>query len=81
MCVTAGSGGNSSEFPVCDPNSRTTPRNRLMVVSMGPSGSGLQSTTWRETGVNLDLNIFYCGIGDTFTLGAISGANPTDCLQ
>jgi hypothetical protein len=48
---------------------------------MGPNGTGLQSTTWRETGLALDLNIFYCGIGDTFTLGIISGTNPTDCLQ
>lgn len=81
VCATAGSGGNSSEFPVCDPNPRTTPRNRLMSVSMAASGNGLLSTTWRQTGVNLDINIFYCGVGDAFTLGVISGANPTDCLQ
>jgi hypothetical protein len=81
VCVSAGSGGNSSEFPVCNTDPRTTPLSRLMSVSMGPNDGGLQSTTWRETGVNLDLNLFYCGVGDTFTLGAVSGANPTDCLE
>jgi hypothetical protein len=81
VCVTAGSGGSSSEFPVCDPNPRATLRSRLMAVSMAAAGYGLQSTTWRDTGVNLDLNIVYCGIGDAFTLGVVSGANPTDCLQ
>jgi hypothetical protein len=81
VCVTAGSGGNFSEFPVCNVDPRTTPLSRLASVDMGPNGSGLQSTTWRETGVNLDLNIFYCGAGDAFTAGVISGANPTDCLQ
>ncbi len=81
VCATAGSGGNSSEFPVCNTDPRTTPLSRLMSVNMGGSGSGLQSTTWRQTGVNLDLNIFYCGVGDTFTVGAVAGAKPTDCLM
>jgi hypothetical protein len=81
VCVSAGSGGNSSEFPVCNTDPRTTPLNRLASVNMGPNGNGIQSTTWRQTGLNLDLNIFYCGAGDVFTAGAVSGANPTDCLQ
>jgi hypothetical protein len=81
VCVTSGSGGNFSELPVCNTDPRTTPLSRLASVTMGPNGSGLQSTTWKETGVNLDLNIFYCGAGDAFTAGVISGANPTDCLQ
>jgi hypothetical protein len=81
VCVSAGSGGNFSEFPICNADPRTTPINRLASVNMGPNESGLQSTTWRTTGVNLDLNIFYCGIGDSFALGAVPGANPTDCMN
>ena len=81
VCATAGSGGNSSEFPVCNTDPRTTPLSRLVAVDMGPNGSGLQSTTWRQTGLNIDLNIFYCGAGDAFAAGVISGANPTDCLE
>ncbi len=81
VCVSAGSGGNSSEFPVCNTDPRTTPLSRLASVNMGPSSSGLQSTTWRTTGVNLDLNIFYCGVGDSFALGAVPGANPTNCIE
>lgn len=81
VCVTAGSGGNFSDFPVCNVDPRTTPLSRLMVISLGPNSSGVQSMTWVPTGVNLDVNIFYCGVGDTFTAGAISGTNPTDCIQ
>jgi len=81
VCATAGSGGNSSEFPVCNTDPRTTPLSRLASVTMGPNDSGLQSTTWRETGLNLDLNVFYCGAGDVFAAGVVSGANPTDCLE
>jgi hypothetical protein len=74
-------GGNVSEFPLCNNDATTTPLSRLASVNMGPNNSGLQSTTWRETGLELDLNIFYCGIGDTFTLGSIAGAASTDCIQ
>lgn len=81
VCVSAGSGGNFSEFPICNTDPRTTPASRLASVNMGPNDSGLQSTTWRTTGVNLDVNIFYCGIGDSFTLGVVPGANPTDCIE
>jgi hypothetical protein len=80
VCVSAGSGGNFSEFPVCNIDPRTTPLSRLMPIDMGPNDSGLQSTTWREAGLALSLQIYYCGVGDTFTLGAVPGANPTDCL-
>jgi hypothetical protein len=81
VCVSAGSGGNFSEFPVCNVDPRTTPFTRLASIDMGPNNSGLQSTTWRETGPSLSLNVFYCGVGDSFALGAIPGANPTDCIQ
>jgi hypothetical protein len=81
VCVSAGSGGNFSEFPICNIDPRTTPASRLMPINMGPNTSGLQSTTWREAGLALSLQIYYCGVGDTFTLGAVPGANPTDCLQ
>jgi hypothetical protein len=81
VCVTAGSGGNYSEFPVCNTDPRTTPISRLAPVDMGPNDNTTLSITWREAGLNLDLNIFYCGVGDSFTLGAVSGAKPTDCLQ
>jgi hypothetical protein len=80
VCVSAGSGGNFSEFPVCNIDPRTTPASRLTPIDMGPNDSGIQSTTWRETGLALSLQIYYCGVGDTFTLGAVPGANPTDCL-
>jgi hypothetical protein len=81
VCVSAGSGGNFSEFPICNIDPRTTPASRLMPINMGPNTSGLQSTTWREAGLALSLQIYYCGVGDTFTLGAVPGTNPTDCLQ
>jgi hypothetical protein len=80
-CITYPGTGNDSEFPVCNIDPRTTPLSRLASVSMGPSDSGFQSTTWRETGIDLDLNVFYCGDGDTFAAGVVSGANPTDCLE
>ena len=75
------SGGAPSEFPRCNADIPTTPLSRLASVSMGPNGSGLQSTTWRTTGLDLELDIFYCGLGDAFTLGVIPGGSPTDCLQ
>lgn len=65
MCRNPGSAAN--EFPVCNPNGVSTPLSRLASVSMGPNNSGIQSTTWRETALNLDLNIFWCGVGDSFT--------------
>src|SRR5204862_5135662 len=71
----------SSEFPVCNSDGSSTPASRLASVSMGPNDTGLQSTTWREAGARVDLNIFWCGVGDSFTLGAISGVLPTDCIQ
>lgn len=80
VCVSAGSGGNSSEFPVCNVDPRTTPFSRLMPIDLGPNDSGVQSMTWRETGLALSLQIYYCGVGDTMTLGAVSGVNPTECL-
>ncbi len=81
VCVSAGSGGNFSEFPVCNADPRTTPISRLESVNMGSNDSGLQSMTWRTTGANLDLNIFYCGVGHSFALGVVAGANPTDCIR
>ena len=81
VCVSAGSGGNFSEFPICNVDPRTTPASRLAQVNMGPNNSGIQSTTWREAGLGLSLNVFYCGVGDTLTLGAVSGADPTDCFK
>ena len=80
-CVSAGSGGNFSEFPICNVDPRTTSFSRLAQVDMGPNNSGSQSMTWRTTGLGLSLNIFYCGIGDTFALGVVPGADPTDCIQ
>jgi hypothetical protein len=81
VCVSSGSGGNFSEFPICNQDPRTTPISRLASVSLGPNNTGIQSVTWRDAGLALNLNVFYCGIGDTFSLGAISGAKSTDCLQ
>lgn len=81
VCVSSGSGGNFSEFPVCNQDPRTTPLSRLASVNLGPNNSGIQSVTFRETGLALSLNIFFCGVGDTFSLGSISGAKPTDCIQ
>lgn len=80
VCVSAGSGGNASEFPVCNVDPRTTPLSRLHSVNMGPSGTGSQSMTWRTARGNLSLNIFYCAVGDAMTGGVIAGTNPTDCL-
>jgi hypothetical protein len=81
VCRSGSPGESPSEFPICNPGSSSTPLSRLASVSLGPNNSGIQSTTWREAGLNLELNIFYCGVGDTFALGSIAGAQPTDCIQ
>lgn len=80
-CVSAGTGGNASEFPICNTDPRTTPLDRLKPLSLGPGTSGLQSMTWVTTGLNLDLNIFYCAVGHAFTVGVVKKANPTDCIE
>jgi hypothetical protein len=81
VCVFAGSGGNSSEFPVCNVDPRTTPASRLAPIDMAGGGQGAASATWRENGGSISLVVFYCGVGDNFSLGGIPGANPTDCIQ
>jgi hypothetical protein len=81
VCVSSGSGGNFSEFPVCNQDPSTTPLSRLASVNLGPNNSGLQSVTYRDAGLSLDINVFFCGVGDAFAAGLISGAKPTDCLQ
>lgn len=73
--------GDRSEFPLCNDTAVTTPLSRMAVVNLGPNDSGLQSTTFRETGVRVNLNIFYCGQGDAFAGGVIPGVLPTDCVQ
>jgi hypothetical protein len=80
VCATSGTGGNGSEFPVCDQDPRTTPLSRMAIIDMGPADNTIRSATWRQTGPNLDINIFYCAPGDPFALG-VSGSKPTDCLQ
>jgi hypothetical protein len=81
LLVCRNPGSASNEFPVCNPDAVSTPLSRLASVSMGANNSGLQSTTWRETALNLDLNIFWCGVGDSFTLGSVAGVDPTDCIE
>ncbi len=81
VCASAGSGGNFSEFPVCNVDPRTTPLSRLSAINLAAFTNDLSSMRWAETGLNLNLNIFYCGVGDAFAAGVISGANVTDCIQ
>ena len=81
VCITA-PGPDGSEFPACNVDPRTTPFSRLKSVSMGSAnGPALQATTWRETKLELHINVFYCGVGDTFAAGIIAGAKPTDCIK
>ena len=80
VCITY-PGPDGSEFPACNEDPRTTPYNRLASVSMGPFSSGIESTTWRETKISLHLNVFYCGVGDSFAYGIVPGSKPTDCIK
>lgn len=80
VCASAGSGSPPSAFPICNIDPRTTPMSRLKIINLGAAGNGTRSAFWETSPLSLDLNIFYCGVGDTGTAGLIPGANPTDCL-
>jgi hypothetical protein len=80
VCVTY-PGPDGSEFPACNVDPRTTPINRLEEVDLGPNDSGMPSMSWRQTKLSLSINIFYCGVGDSFAYGVVPGAKPTDCIK
>jgi hypothetical protein len=81
VCAFAGSGGNTSELPVCNVDPVTTPMSRLRSISMAGAGRGTQSATWVDNRGSISVNIFYCGVGATFSAGAVRGKNPTECLK
>jgi hypothetical protein len=79
-CVSAGSGSGVNTLPVCNTDPRTTPASRLQVFELAAAGNGIRSLGLVNSPNNIDVNVFYCGVGDTFTLGVVAGAQPTDCL-
>lgn len=81
VCVFAGSGGNLADLPVCNVDPYTTPLSRLASISMAAEGNGITSAYWVENRGSIDVNIFYCAVGDVFAAGAIPGKNATECVK
>lgn len=79
-CVTY-PGPDGSEFNACNVDPRTTPISRLPAVDLGSNDSGIESMFWSGTKLELHINIFYCGVGDSFAYGVVPGAKPTDCIK
>jgi hypothetical protein len=87
VCVTAGSVSTGSTFPTCDVDPRATPLARLTRISIGSvlnefaGTSSDRSLAWADSGLTLDLNVFYCGLDDQFTSNVVQSRYPTDCVD